>query len=171
MTPEAAGNSSTLIAVYGALGGVVISSGIALLTSYLTRRWQRTAAKEEQKAAFDQQVRQERRETYAAYWGAWNVLIRTLERARHDMRVPDRADQARMRIAESEAEWRHQIDPLFLICSKEVLHAGIAHVQTTEVRIAAALRGELLDGAGKSRALSRAMRGDVLGNDNPVPEK
>lgn len=50
-------------------------------------------------------------------------------------------------------------DGLFIICSPEVQHAGIAHVGVTEKRISAAVRGSPLDGAGKSRALSRAIAG------------
>ncbi|GGT45210.1 hypothetical protein ACFFV7_47440 [Nonomuraea spiralis] len=103
----------------------------------------------------DQQLWQERRTIYGAYWRAWNALIRILEGA------TDGGQEAKARIKAAEAEWRHAIDPMFIVCGKDVLEAGITHIHATEARITAARNGVLMDGVGKSRALSRAMRGDL----------
>ncbi|MBE1586735.1 hypothetical protein ACFPOI_51245 [Nonomuraea angiospora] len=142
-------------ALAGALGGVAIGGVIGLVTAVLNQKWQARAAEQNSHIEQERQLRQERRETYADYWRAWNSLIRVLERS------TDRTAEAVDRIAVAEAEWRHAIDPMFILCSRGVLKAGIEHLRTTEARIAAALEGRRLDGAGRSRALSRAMREDL----------
>ncbi|WP_055478919.1 hypothetical protein [Sphaerimonospora mesophila] len=144
-------DTSGWFALAGALGG----GAIGVVTTALSHRWQMHNAEQERRFKLEQQLRQERRETYATYWTAWNTLIRILEQASRD------TSSAREVITPAEAEWRQTIDPLFITCSPEVLQAGIAHVLVTEKRISAAVRGSLLDGAGKSRALSRAMRADL----------
>ncbi|MEV4165600.1 hypothetical protein [Nonomuraea dietziae] len=138
-----------------ALGGALGGGAIGVVTTALTHRWQARNAERGRAFEHEQHLRQERRETYAGYWTAWNSLIRTLERS------TDGGSEARDRISAAEAEWRQTIDPMFIICSTDVLQAGIEHVKVTEKRISAALRGALPDGAGKSRSLSRAMRIDL----------
>lgn len=137
-------DASGWFALVGALGGVAITGVIGISTSVLNHRAERY-----------RQLRQERRETYAQYWIAWNSLIRALEAHASG------PETGREPVRAAEAEWRQTIDPMFIICGRQVLEAGIAHVNVTEARITAALRGTLLDGAGKSRALSRAMRTDL----------
>ncbi|MCG5213103.1 hypothetical protein [Streptosporangium sp. KLBMP 9127] len=139
-----------------ALGGALGGGAIGAIATLLTNRWQAQSAEKSWQVERERQLRQERRETYAKYWTAWNSLIRVLENF-----YTDQADGTLKRIGGAEAEWRQTIDPMFIICGQDVLQAGIAHVKVTEIRIAAALRGNLTDGAGKSRALSRAMRADL----------
>ncbi|MEV5412993.1 hypothetical protein AB0K60_29680 [Thermopolyspora sp. NPDC052614] len=154
-------DASGLFALTGALGGVMISGLIGIGSAALNHKWQRQAAEQNRLVEQERQLRQERRETYANYWRAWNSLIRVLESS------TDRTTEARERIAAAVTEWRHAIDPMFIVCSREVLNSGIEHLRTTEARIAAALEGRLLDGAGKTRALSRAMREDLWADQSP----
>lgn len=149
-------DASGWFALAGALGGGIVTGGIGLVTAGLTHRRQAQMAEHNRRADHDRQLRQERREIYATYWTEWNSLIRILEQVHA---APP--DERRDRIRDAETAWRQTIDPMFIICSTAVLHAGITHVEVTEARIAAAAQGRLVDGAGKSRALSRAMRADL----------
>ncbi|MFG1947766.1 hypothetical protein [Nonomuraea sp. NPDC048826] len=140
-------------ALGGALGGVLISGVIALITAALNHRWQAETSERNFDWEHSRQVRQERRETYAQYWSAWNALMRVLEGDRDNVRSAD--------LAIAEGLWRQALDAMFLICGKKVLEAGIEHIRLTEARIAARST-KAVDGAGKSRALNRAMREDIL---------
>ncbi|WP_144070104.1 hypothetical protein [Nonomuraea indica] len=145
--------ASAWFALGGALGGVLISGAIALITAVLNHRWQSEAAQRNFDWEHSRQIRQERRETYAQYWTAWNALMRILERGRDNIESAD--------LAAAEALWREALDAMFLICGSKVLEAGIEHIHLTEARIAARST-RAVDGAGKSRALNRAMREDIL---------
>ncbi|WP_406313338.1 hypothetical protein OHA77_33560 [Streptosporangium sp. NBC_01639] len=147
-----------------ALGGVLLAGAMGFGTAFLTQHWQGRAAKRALHWEHAKQLRQERRETYLHYWNAWNRLIRELEKPY----LPKDAEEITAEtIAIAEADWRQAVDALLLICSREVLKAGITHVEVTESRIAAALQGRRMDGGGKTRALNRAMRDDILKPTTP----
>src|SRR5690242_11239486 len=101
----AAETASAWFALGGALGGVLITGTIALVTSVLNHRWQQASADRALDWEHAKQIRQERREMYAAYWIAWNALMQVLEE-------PHSLDEMR---AASNA-WRQAIDAMFLIC-------------------------------------------------------
>ena len=63
-----------MVLLVGALGGVFLTSLVALATAILNHRWQTQRAERQLLWEHARQLRQERRETYAQYWTAWNRL-------------------------------------------------------------------------------------------------
>ncbi|MFI6324008.1 hypothetical protein ACIBG8_41240 [Nonomuraea sp. NPDC050556] len=147
MTLDAGSSVSAWFALGGALGGVLITGVIALVTAILNHRWQASATDRTLDWEHARQIRQERRETYAGYWAAWNALM-------HGLLQPE------VEVRAEEIAWRQALDAMFLICGQEVLDAGIKHIGLTEARLEA--RTAHIDGRGLSRALNRAMREDIL---------
>jgi hypothetical protein len=169
-----AGNASAWITLLAALGGVVVTGIIGLVTASLSQRWQ--ARNSSRLFVQDQlkQLRQERREFYAAYWSAWNRLIhemRRLERSVADLRpTPSTAEEAR-RLLNSEVvdallvaelEWREAGNVVFLVSGQSVFDAASAHKQATERRLRAAWNGTWAEGQGTYLRLNSEMRRELI---------
>jgi hypothetical protein len=80
---DAAATTTAWFTLAGALGGVLLTSAVALVTAVLNHRWQTQTAQRQLRQEHDRQLRQERRESYARYLSAWNRLSQQL-RTLHD---------------------------------------------------------------------------------------
>lgn len=69
-----------LFTLAGVLGGVVVTGLITLWTAALNHRWQSQDTERRRLETHNTLVRQERRESYAAYWLAWNRFVHELRR-------------------------------------------------------------------------------------------
>ncbi|MEV4296029.1 hypothetical protein [Microbispora rosea] len=147
-----------MFALIGALGGVAISGTIGIVTAVLTHRWQTQATDRNLLREHTKQLRQERREIYAQYWAAWNALMRTLDNLHED---PTNSE-IRARVTTAESRWLEAVDALLLICGQEVLDTCLQHLRVTKERIAATRHGNRLSGEGRSVALNKAMRKDII---------
>ncbi|MFF3459616.1 hypothetical protein ACFYXH_36025 [Streptomyces sp. NPDC002730] len=151
----------------GALGGVLLTSAVALTTAVLNHRWQTQTADNQGRKERDQQLRQDRRETYARYLSGWNRFIRqlrelqrtALEHQRSGAPIPIELIE---QIKEAELGWRDAADALFMICGQDVSEAAEAHLEATEDRHSGAEQGEWRSGRGTYRRLNDAMREELL---------
>ena len=91
------GTTAAWFTLVGALGGVFLTGTIGLVTAVLNHRWQAQATGQQSLDEFQKQLRQERRETYAAYWSAWNLLI-------HDLQELQAAEAADVHPASDKAQ-------------------------------------------------------------------
>ncbi len=85
----AQGASSTTLAWFtlaGALGGVFFTSLFGLVVGILNHRWQARGAENARLIAHGVRIRDERRESYAGYWLAWNKLSHELRRVQNQIR-------------------------------------------------------------------------------------
>ncbi|WP_331721225.1 hypothetical protein [Streptomyces sp. NBC_00212] len=163
----AADTTAAWFTLAGALGGILLTSAVALTTAVLTHRWQRQAADDQGRKERDQQLRQDRRETYARYWSAWNRFVhqlRKLQRTALEQQgsgapIPTELTE---QTQEAELGWRDAADALFLICGQDVSGAAEAHMYATEDRHHGAEQGEWLSGRGTYRRLNDAMRKELL---------
>jgi hypothetical protein len=138
-------------------------------------------------------VRAERRDSYAAYWLAWNQFIHELRRVKdqvswlppgaavsrqltHPAAGPaDGADLTRQvqelagKAWEAELGWRAAADALLLIAGPAVVSAARVHIGVTEQKITAAWQGTgHPDENGVAyRGLNDAMRADLLSPGRP----
>lgn len=160
----AGGASATTVAWFtlaGALGGVLITGVISLATFTLNHRWQAQGAERQRLQDHNTLVRQERRDSYAAYWLAWNQFIHDLRRLKDQVReLPPgavanqrpapglQADAARQlqevidTAWDAELQWRAAADALMLVADPQVEQAAKAHAALTEQKLAAAWQGE-----------------------------
>jgi hypothetical protein len=182
----AGGASATTVAWFtlaGALGGVLITGVVSLATLTLTHRWQGQGAERRRLQDHNTLVRQERRDSYAAYWLAWNQFIHDLRRLQDQVReLPpgaivnqrpalglqaDVAQQLQEVIGkawDAELQWRAAADALMLVADPQVEQAAKAHVGMTEQKLAAAWRGESRhdENGAAYTALNNAMRAALL---------
>lgn len=159
----------------GTLGGVALTSAVALGTAILNHRWQRQTAQRQILQEHVTQLRQERREIYLRYWSAWNRLIHELRSVSRQVdafadddavkehvaqHAPELAAQAR----QSEREWREAADELLLIGGEAVVDAARLHIETTERKLDAAWRGSWHpdEGGAAYHSLNNAMRADLI---------
>ncbi|MEU1519937.1 hypothetical protein ABZ490_48835 [Streptomyces sp. NPDC005811] len=164
---NAADTTAAWFTLAGALGGVLLTSAVALTTAVLNHRWQTQAADDQGRKERDQQLRQNRREAYARYWSAWNRYIhqlRELQRTALEQQgsgalIPTELIE---QTKEAELGWRDGADALFLICGRDVSNAAEAHMEATEARHHGAEQGEWLSGRGTYRRLNDAMREELL---------
>ncbi len=163
----------------GALGGVLLTSAVALATAILNHRWQAQSAQQQLRQEHVQQLRQERRETYARYGSAWNRNNHQI-RALHDAvqklgPSPDPATNPKERLTKeapslveqawiAELEWREAADALFLIAGQRVVEAADVHVKLMDQRLDAAWEGQWYrdEGGHAYRGLNDAMREELL---------
>ncbi|WP_420077026.1 hypothetical protein ACOAKG_29255 [Streptomyces sp. JL3001] len=161
----AADTTAAWFTLAGALGGVLVTSAVALTTAVLNHRWQAQTTQRQIQHERDKQLRQERRETYAKYWNSWNRLMHLLgelqQRVEHQgaAAVPD---DLYSQINTARGEWRDACDAVYLICSQEAVAPMEEHQRTTQARHAAAERGEHMIGRDAYMNLNDAMRKELL---------
>jgi hypothetical protein len=168
------GASSTpvaLVTLAAALGGVLLTGLISLATLMLNHRWQSRSTDRRRLQDHNTLVRQERRESYAAYWLAWNRFIHELRRVeevvrelpsgviftsiqidfppstveRHDLDWDGLLKQLRDLqdgAWEAELEWRTATDALLLVADPQVEQAANAHIAMTDQKRQAAWEGK-----------------------------
>jgi hypothetical protein len=164
---EAADTTAAWFTLAGALGGVLLTSAVALTTAVLNHRWQAQAADDQGRKERDRQLRQDRRETYARYWSAWNRFIHQLRKFQQTALEQQGSGtpittELTEQTKEAELGWRDAADALFLICGQDVSDAAEAHLYATEDRHRGAEQGEWLSGHGTYRRLNDAMRNELL---------
>jgi hypothetical protein len=189
----AAGSTVAWFTLAGALGGVLITGAIGLATAMLNHRWQTRGREQQRLVQHGAQVRQERRETYTAYWRAWNRFTHELRRVKdqvqelpagfspskdlelqlHEAAHPDRLEPQVQKLIDkawaAELEWRTAADAMLLIAGPAVDQAAHAHIAVTEQKLAAAWQGQFYpDQNGEAyRNLNDAMRADLLSPGKP----
>jgi hypothetical protein len=185
------GSTIAWFTLAGAFGGVLITSVVALTTAMLNHRWQARDAEQGRLLGHGAQVRLERRESYAAYWLAWNRFnheLRTVTDLARELPAgfapnedlqrqllatadPEglraRAQDVIGKAWEAELEWRGAADAVRLIAGPAVDAAAAAHVAVTEQNLAAAWKGEWRpdENGAAYRSLNGAMRADLLSPD------
>lgn len=141
---DSAGSTTAWFTLAGALGGVLLTSAVALTTAVLNHRWQTQAAERQLLQEHGSQLRQERRETYARYWSAWNRFTHQLRTLRREVeklqalsslsenQAVDPKDQLAQKAPEAveqsrtaELEWRATADALLLIAGHAVEEAAL----------------------------------------------
>lgn len=180
-------NSSAWFALGGALGGVLLTGVIGLTTAVLTHRWQSQATSRQILDEHAVRLRQERRETYAAYWSAWNRLIHQLqELSGHVVALPqgrsignarwtidalrghlqddalEALAEAYAKVKDAELEWRAAVDSLFLIGGPEVVIAAEQHRRATYTRFNDSFKGLGIPEERTYQLLNTAMRADII---------
>jgi hypothetical protein len=110
------GSSSTTVALFtlaGVLGGVLVTGLITLVTAALNHRWQSQDTERRRLETHNTLVRQERRESYAAYWLAWNQFVHKLRRVEEVVRelpsgvifTPTRIDFPPSTVEQHDLDW------------------------------------------------------------------
>lgn len=182
----AGGASATTVAWFtlaGALGGVLITGMISLATFTLNHRWQAQGAERQRLQDHNTLVRRERRDSYAAYWLAWNQFIHDLRLLKDQVRELPPGTVANQRPApglqagaarqlqevidkawDAELQWRAAADALMLVADPQVEQAAKAHAALTEQKLAAAWQGESHhdENGAAYTALNNAMRAALL---------
>jgi hypothetical protein len=178
-----ASTSAAQLTLIGALGGVLITGGIALATAILNHRWQ---AKNDAKTTIrdhNKELRQARRSVYQEYWSyfaALNQKQNALGRAYQADEPPDSSSgEGTLTVAKAEAEeqsayddwWERRI-AVILIGDQNVRSALDEHLIALRT-----LREELYQNAGNisevntnrideaANALFRAMRSEIIDLD------
>jgi len=177
------GVSSTTVAWFtlaGALGGVLVTGLVSLVTVTLNHRWQSQGTEQQRLQDHNTLVRHERRESYAAYWLAWNQFTHRLRRLSNEVFAGNIVNGLIISSAgalltgqlndliektwEAELEWRAAADALLLIADPEVEEAAKVHIAMTEQKLAAAWEGRSYhDENGTAyHALNDAMKNALL---------
>ena len=136
----------------GALGGVALTSAVALTTAVLNHRWQKSSSNEQLLREKANQLRQERRDAYSNYWLA---AQRYVENRRQFARFREREanngldedekaslDRLREEALDLELAWRESFTVMFLIATEGTLTACAAHRQSIETIAKSANRGQ-----------------------------
>lgn len=167
------GNTSAWFALAGALGGVLITSAIALATAILNHRWQTRTAERGVRWEHTRQLQHDRLETYSHYLSAWNRLTQQLLQVKSMVDALDPAplepSEARARIAAdtaaevqaATASWREAFNLVLLIGGQEVVDALNDHRRSTSKRVQDSWRGEYATDATTHVALTSAMRKEI----------
>lgn len=168
------GNASAWFALLGALSGVLITSMAALSTAVLNNRWRKQDAERQFRQRHAEQLRQERRETYAHYLSTWNRLTQRFRDVAEQVNMldphPSSAEEARERISAdlvdqvraAEVEWHEAGNKLRLVAGSEVNQAFVAHLRETITRLGASWRGEYEGGRATHGALLKTMREEII---------
>jgi hypothetical protein len=173
------GSTAAWFTLAGALGGVLVTSAVALTTAVLNHRWQTHSVQQQLLQEHLERLRQERRETYARYWSTWNRYnhqLRALRTAAQKLGPSadpstdpkDRLTQEAPSLVEqawtAELEWREAADALLLIAGQAVVEAAQVHIETMEHRRNAAWEGAWYhdEGGRAYRGLNDAMRTELL---------
>lgn len=190
---DAADSTIAWFTLAGALGGVLIAGVIGLATAILNHRWQARGDEQQRLVQHGAQVRQERRETYAAYWLAWNRFTHELRRVTDQVRelpagftpredldeqlkatanpgsLKPRVQELIEKAWEAELEWRAAADAMFLMAGPAVDKAARVHIAMTEQKLAAAWKGGSHhdENGAAYRGLNEAMRADLLSPGRP----
>jgi len=177
LAADASATTTAWIAAVAALGGVALTSVVALATAVLNHRWQAQAAERQARQERFRQLRQERRETYVQYWRAENGLVHQIGLLHGEMAALDPAPATRLQaqsrippalaegIHEAELAWRQAADALFLVGGPDVVAAGTTRLRATNARLNAAWEGRHGDGGGTYFALNEAMRAELELNE------
>jgi hypothetical protein len=168
------GNTAAWFTLAGALGGVLLTSVVALVTAFLNHRWQSQTTGQQRLEEHIKQLRQERREAYAHYWSTWNRFNHELRALRDEVQkfrelldpraqLAEKAPEVVERAWTAEVEWREAADALLLIAGHGVVQEALVHIDVTQERLDAAWRGEWNPGGDAYRGLNQAMRRELLG--------
>jgi hypothetical protein len=171
---ESTGTTSAWFALAGALGGVLITSAIALLTAILNQRSQARSNEGTLRWEHTKQLRQDRLETYAHYLSAWNRLTQQYLEVRNAIMALDSAPKteadaktlipidvsAELRAA--DVAWRDAWNLAFLIAGKDVEDALRAQLRSTVKRMNDAWKGEYTSDAGTHLPLTNAMKAEII---------
>jgi hypothetical protein len=171
-----ASTSAAWFTLIGALGGVTIAGGIALLTAILNHRWQAKNAEKTVVQDHDKELRQSRRSVYQEYWSYFATLNNkqwALSRAyrAHEPDSPQGEDALKAAEAEEQSaydDWWERRIAVMLIGDQDVRGALEEHLKAL-----GAVRNDLrqdrgipdvnisrIDKAGN--ALFQAMRSEVI---------
>jgi hypothetical protein len=185
-TADSSGNVTAWFALGGALGGVLLTGVIGLATAILTHRWQAQATSQQILDEHAVRLRQERRESYATYWSAWNRLAyelrellgqvalvpgdQTITAQRwtiDDLQLRDEAQrdalvEANARVLDAELGWQAATGSLLLIAGPEVVEAAEQHQRATRDKINDARKGLYQSVAEASQQLNAAMRAEII---------
>ena len=190
---DAASSTVAWFTLAGAIGGVLITSIIGLTTAMLNHRWQARGAEQQRLLQHGAQVRQERRESYAAYWLSWNRFVHELRRVTDQARelppgfAPNKNLEQQLQVTadpgdlrpqvqelierawEAELEWRAAADAMLMIARRAVDKAAGVHIAVTEQKLAAAWKGKSHpdENGAAYRSLNDAMRADLLSPGKP----
>jgi len=190
---DAASSTVAWFTLAGALGGVLIAGVIGLATAILNHRWQARGNEQQRLLQHGAQVRQERRETYAAYWLAWNRFTHELRRVTDQVRelptgftphkdldeqlkamanpgsLKPQVQELIEKAWEAELEWRAAADAMLLMAGPAVDQAARVHIAMTEQKLAAAWKGGSHhdENGAAYRGLNDAMRADLLSPGKP----
>jgi hypothetical protein len=172
---DSTGATSAWFALAGALGGVLITSVIALLTAILNQRWQARTGEGALRWEHTKQLRQDRLEIYARYLSAWNRLTQQYREIGNAVVALDsppatEADAKAFIPVEVSAElrtadvaWRDAWNLAFLIAGKDVEHALRAQLRSTNKRMHDAWKGEYKSGDGGTHMpLTSAMKAEII---------
>jgi hypothetical protein len=138
-------------ALAGALGGVLVTSIVALTTAFLNRRWQREAAGEEVVRERARELRKERRAVYGTCWAGtnrWSAQMLELkglvaETATAPPIAVTPEIQAKLRTVDAlEWEWRQGLAGVYLIAGDEVLERVTEHADKLQLLLQAAREGQ-----------------------------
>jgi hypothetical protein len=187
-TGGASGTTVAWFTLAGALGGVLLTGLISLVSATLNHRWQAQGSERQRLQDHNTLIRQERRQSYVAYWLAWNRFVNEL-RTLSDLvpEIPSAAianrhlnqEQLKMnnagelarraqvvidKVSETELEWQAAADALLLIADPGVENAANAHIAMTEQKLSAAWEGQSHhdENGATYHALNNAMRAALL---------
>jgi hypothetical protein len=170
----------------GALGGVLLTGSITLITAILNHRWQMQGAEQRRLLDHGALVWHERSESYVAYWRAWNRLAYELGKIidliqelpqgsivdRHLTAQQSMVSEGEHKAAQgaidktlqAELEWRTAADALLLTAYPELEEAAREHVAMTERKLASAWAGRSYTDTEMAsyRRLSNAMQAALL---------
>jgi len=184
------GVASTTVAWFtlaGAIGGVLVTGLVSLTTAMLNHRWQSEGTQRQLLQDHNTLVRQERQESYAAYWLAWNRFTHEIRKLRDRIQELPSGTVVNRRIVndqrwldypevisglqelidktwDAELEWQAAADTLLLVADPEVEQAANTHITMTREKLAAAWEGKShhdQNGAA-SHSLTDAMRAALL---------
>jgi hypothetical protein len=177
---DSASSTAAWFTLAGALGGVLLTSVVALATAILNHRWQTRSGEQQLLQEHVRQLRQERREVYAHYWSAWNRLNHQRRALRDEVRklaAPSNPKEQLAQVASDvvarvwvvELEWREAADALLLIGGEAVVEAAAVHIEVTERKLEAAWEGGGYpdEGGLAYRGLNDAMRSELLQPTKP----
>jgi hypothetical protein len=185
-TASVAGTTAAWFTLAGALGGVLLTSIVGVVTVLLNHRWQARGAENQRLLQHGMQVRLERRESYVAYWRTWNRLTDELRKVEDMIRElppgvvvnrnvmepvpPENAGAALSardliaKASDAELGWRIAADTARLTAGPDVTAAIADHIAVTEQKLAAAWEGRVYDDADGTayKILNEKMQTDLL---------
>lgn len=174
LAADSTGSTSAWFALAGALGGVLITSAVALVTAILTHRWQARSSEGALRWEHAKQLRQDRLDIYARYFSAWNRLTQQYVEVKNVVMALDsppssEADAKAKVPAEVAAElraadvaWRDAWNLAFLIAGKDVEEALVAQLRSTRKRMQDAWKGEYATDPVTRVPLTNAMKAELI---------
>jgi hypothetical protein len=170
---DSTGATSAWFALGGALGGVLVTSAIALLTAILNQRWQARSSEGALRWEHTKQLRQDRLETYARYLSAWNRLTQQYLEVKNAVMALDsppatEADAKALIPIDVSAElraadiaWRDAWNLAFLMAGKDVGEALRTQLRSTNKRMHDAWKGKYATD-GTLDPVTNAMKAEII---------